>query len=282
MAFIELSDIDDPRLHVYRHLKKTNRTRWSSQFIAEGKKLVVQLLKSEFVVQSIMTSDKHVAYLEPHVPDEIPAYVLPHSRAQSLVGYAFHCGMLGCGIRKPARPLDDLLDTERRHLLVVLPRTENPENMGSIIRIAAGFGATAVLTGQGCCDPFSRRALRVSMGNTFCLPVIETGTDLAGTLRGLKEQYSCELFAILLDESAEPLSKVTPSGNCALLFGHEDSGLTLEWISLCDRRITIPMHGDTDSLNVAVAAGIFLHHFANVIQSDSAALTTIQARSASE
>ena len=263
MAFIELSDIDDPRLHVYRHVKKTNLTRWSSQFIAEGKKLVVQLINSEFAVQSILTSDKHVAFLEPHLPDDIPAYVLRHSLAQSLVGYAFHCGMLGCGIRKPAPSLDNLMTTERRHMLVALPRTENPENMGSIIRIAAGFGATAVLTGQGSCDPFSRRALRVSMGNTFCLPVIESRDGLAATLRQLREQHAFELFATLLDESAEPLHQARPTGNCALLFGHEDSGLTPEWISLCDRRITSPMHGNTDSLNVAVAAGIFLHHFAD-------------------
>ena len=102
------------------------------------------------------------------------------------------------------------------------------------------------------------------MGNTFCLPVIESGTELAATLQQLQEQHSFQLFATLLDESAEPLHQTQPSGNCVLLFGHEDSGLTSEWINLCERRITIPMHGDTDSLNVAVAAGIFLHHFANL------------------
>lgn len=261
MALIELSDIEDPRLHVFRHLKKTNLTRWSSQFIAEGKKLVVQLLQSDFTVQSILTSEKHVAFLEPHLPEDIPAYVLPHPLAQMLVGFTFHCGMLGCGLRKPPPPLEELLTTDRQHLLVVLPRTSDLVNMGSIIRIAAGFGATAVLTGEGSCDPFSRRALRVSMGNTLCLPVIEAGADLAATLQELKQQYSFKLFATLLDESAEPLGQVTPTGNCALVFGNEDSGLQPEWTNLCDRRITIPMHGGTDSLNVAVAAGVFLYHF---------------------
>lgn len=261
MPFIELDRIDDDRLHVYRNMKKTNRTRWTSQFIAEGKKLVVSLIESEFTVQSILTSDKHVEFLEPHLPDDIPAYVLPHKLAQMVVGFSFHCGMLGCGIRKPAPSLDDLMTPDRRHLLVVLPRTQDPDNMGSIIRIAAGFGATAVLTGAGSCDPFSRRALRVSMGNTFYLPVITARDDLTTKLQQLKQDHSVELFATLLDETAEPLSSIKPSGNCALLFGNEDSGLTPEWINLCDRRITIPMKGGTDSFNVSVAAGIFLYHF---------------------
>lgn len=263
MPFIELDNIDDERLHVYRHLKKTNMTRWSSQFIAEGKKLVVQLLQSDFAVQSILTSDKHVAFLEPHLPNDIPAYVLPHTLAQLLVGFSFHCGMLGCGLRKQPPSLDELMTPDRRHLLVVLPRTQDLDNMGSIIRTAAGFGATAVLTGAGSCDPFSRKALRVSMGNTLRLPVLEMCDELAPMLQQLRTDHSVELFATLLDESAELLSDVRSTGNCALLFGNEDSGLTPDWINLCDRRVTIPMHGAADSFNVSIAAGISMFHFAN-------------------
>ena len=262
MPLIEISDLDDPRLHVYRNLKKTNLTRWSAQFIAEGKKLTIQLLQSDFDVASVLTSDKHVELLRPYLREDVSAFVVPHRQAQMLVGNTFHAGMLGCGIRKPSPNLVDLLQEDRRHLFAVCCGTENPENIGAIIRIAAGFGATALLLGTGCSDPFSRRALRVSMGNALRLPIIEAGRDLPETLTQLQESHGVELLATVLDENADRLRDVESPGHVALLFGNEDAGLEPELIEMCDRRVTIPMHSGTDSLNVAVAAGIFLHHFA--------------------
>ena len=70
-----------------------------------------------------------------------------------------------------------------------------------------------------------------------------------------------ELIATVLDESAEPLGDVTPPARTAMLFGNEAQGLSPGHIALCDRRVTIPMKLGTDSLNVAVAAGVFLYHF---------------------
>jgi tRNA G18 (ribose-2'-O)-methylase SpoU len=263
MPLIEISDLDDPRLHVYRNLKKTNQTRWSPRFIAEGKKLTIQLLHSDFEVDSVLTSEKHVELLKPHLRDGVPAFVLPHQLAQLLVGQTFHAGMLGCGFRKVPPGLDDLMATGSRQLFVVCCGVENQENLGGIIRIAAGFGATAVLTGAGCSDPFCRRALRVSMGNALRVPIIEAGTDLTTMLAHLQNQHGVELVATVLDDPAERLRDFPISTDrVALLLGNEDSGLASEWLEMCDRRVTIPMHAGTDSLNVAVAAGIFLHHFA--------------------
>jgi TrmH family RNA methyltransferase len=73
--------------------------------------------------------------------------------------------------------------------------------------------------------------------------------------------YDLTLIATVLSAEAEPLGQVQPGSRNALVFGNESEGLSTEWIDLCDRRITIPMRGGTDSLNVAVAAGIVLYHF---------------------
>ncbi len=265
MPLIEVNEIDDPRLHVYRHLKKTNLTRWSGQFIAEGKKLVVQLLQSDFGVESVLTSEKFVDLLEPLAigrREDVPIYVLPHRLAQMLVGQKFHAGMLGCGIRHEPPSLSALATADRRHLFVACAGTENPDNIGAIIRIAAAFGVTAVLLGSGCSDPFSRRALRVSMGNALRVPIIECGEQLAARLAELQGLCRAELVASLLADDAEHLRDVTARESVVVLLGNEDAGLPNEFIELADRRVTIPMQSGTDSLNVSVAAGIFLHHFA--------------------
>ena len=262
MPLIEISDLDDPRLHVYRNLKRTNQTRWSSQFIAEGKKLTVQLLQSDFDVASVLTSEKHVDLLKPHLRDNVPAFVLPHRLAQMLVGQTFHAGMLGCGIRKVPPSLDELMKIDRRHVFVVCCGVENPENIGGIIRVAAGFGATALLLGTGCSDPFCRRALRVSMGNSLNIRIIDAGKELGAMLVTLQHRHGVELVGSVLGEQAERLRDTRTDSHVALLLGNEDAGLDAEWLEICDHRVTIPMHTGTDSLNAAVAAGIFLHRFA--------------------
>lgn len=266
MSLIEISDLDDPRLHVYRNIKKTNLTRWSSHFIAEGKKLTIRLLQSDFGVASILTSDKHVDLITPHLRDNVPAYVVPHQLAQMLVGQTFHAGMLGCGIRKIPPSVDDLMKIDRRHLFVVCCGVENAENIGGIIRAAAGFGATVLLLGPHCCDPFSRRALRVSMGNSLNIPIIQIDEELGSTLTMLRDNHRFNLVASILDDTALPLSDCPTDGNVAVLLGNEDAGLAAEWVELCDRRVTIPMYSGTDSLNVAMAAAVFLHHFSGNVK----------------
>jgi len=265
MPLIEISDLDDPRLDVYRHIKKTNLTRWSAQFIAEGKKLTIRLLESEFDVASVLTSDKHVDLLKPHLRNGVPAFVVPHQLAQMLVGQTFHAGMLGCGIRKIPPTLEELMQIERRHLIAVCCGVENLENMGGIIRAAAGFGATALLLGPGCCDAFSRRALRVSMGSALNIPIIEAGEELSSMLITLRDQHRFNLIASILDDNALRLRDCPTEGNVAVLLGNEDAGLDAKWLDLCSHRVTIPMHSRTDSLNVAVAAAVFMHHFAENI-----------------
>jgi tRNA G18 (ribose-2'-O)-methylase SpoU len=131
--------------------------------------------------------------------------------------------------------------------------------MGAIVRIGAAFGIDALLLGKGCCDPFARRVIRVSMGTTFTLPIVES-QDLASDLLKLKTEWGFQLAATVLDDDSEELDQAKRSGRFGILMGNEDVGLDDSWTGLCEKKLTIPMCRGTDSLNVAVAAGIVLHH----------------------
>jgi tRNA G18 (ribose-2'-O)-methylase SpoU len=143
---------------------------------------------------------------------------------------------------------------------VILPDISTVENIGALVRLSAGFGADAIVLGQHCHDPWWRQSIRVSMGTIFTLPVVQSD-DLLRDLRRLREEWGVELAATVLDQSTEPLERATRPNKFGLLFGGEAQGLTPEVLAACDRKVTIPMHHGTDSLNVAVAAGIFLYHF---------------------
>jgi tRNA(Leu) C34 or U34 (ribose-2'-O)-methylase TrmL len=88
--------------------------------------------------------------------------------------------------------------------------------------------------------------------------------DLARDMRRLREEWGVELVATVLGPAAEPLEQAKRGNKLGILFGGEAQGLERQWVEACDRKVTIPMHHGTDSLNVAVAAGVFLYHFTSV------------------
>jgi tRNA G18 (ribose-2'-O)-methylase SpoU len=135
---------------------------------------------------------------------------------------------------------------------------QDPTNLGSINRSAAAFGCASLVLGSQCADPFSRRVLRVSMGAALHLPIVES-RDLAADLDVLR-RADFTLVATVIDPTAEPLATFQRPEKLALLLGSEGHGLGPDWLSMCDRRVTIPMQLGIDSLNVAIAAAVFLYH----------------------
>jgi tRNA G18 (ribose-2'-O)-methylase SpoU len=256
-----IDSLDDPRVWHYRDLKDRALDRSGRWFIAEGEHVVRRLLASDFPVESVFLSEKRAAEMAPLVPAGVPVYVAPQAVMEQVLGFKFHSGVIACGRRKPPATIDDVIPKDRERLtLVACPDISNVENIGSIIRLCAGFGVDALVLGERSHDPFWRQSVRVSMGTIFSLPVVHTD-DLLRDLRRLREEWGVELAATVLDETAEPLARATRPARFGLLFGNEAQGLDETHVAACDRRVTIPMKLGTDSLNVSVAAGIFLYHF---------------------
>ena len=114
------------------------------------------------------------------------------------------------------------------------------------------------LLGPQCCDPFSRRCLRVSMGAVLRAPYRKSA-DLAADLDALRDRWGVEMLAAVLDEQAVPLAGVRWPRRAAVMLGNEFDGLDDRWLCYCTQRATIPMARETDSLNLGVAAGIFVY-----------------------
>jgi tRNA G18 (ribose-2'-O)-methylase SpoU len=181
--------------------------------------------------------------------------VLPEAALAAIAGYPFHRGVMALGRRFPPPPAAELLGGGGSSRIVVLPATVDPENMGSIMRSAAALGWDALVLGPGCCDRLSRRAIRVSMGAAFSLPVLGAeGPELLGALSSARYAVA----AAVLGQGARPLRGWSPPPRLALLFGNEYEGLGPEWLVPGVERLTIDMAPESDSLNVAAAAAVFL------------------------
>jgi tRNA G18 (ribose-2'-O)-methylase SpoU len=256
-----VDSIQDPRLAPYRNLKDRELARLDGRFIAESDLIVRRLLASDYPVESVLVAKRKSQAIAEAVPDRVPLYVLDEAELDAVIGYPFHTGVLAVGRRKPSPALEAILPlAPARSTLVICPDLTNHENLGSLIRISSAFGADAIILGSRSSDPFYRLSIRVSMGTIFSLPIVRSG-DLPGDLARLRNEFGYELAATVLDETAEPLDRAKRPDRFGLLFGNEATGLLPEVIQACDRRITLPMQRGTDSLNVAVAAGIFMYHF---------------------
>ena len=142
--------------------------------------------------------------------------------------------------------------------LLICPETTQAENLGMVFRTAAAFAVDAVLLGPKTCDPLCRRALRTSMGGVLRVPFVQS-SDLDSDLRSLKERWKVQLAGTVLADNAELLPNIAWPDRVGLMLGNEFEGLRDEWLALCDHKLTIPMAPGTDSLNLGVAAGVFVY-----------------------
>jgi tRNA G18 (ribose-2'-O)-methylase SpoU len=262
---IRIESLDDSRVFHYRNMKERELARLGGRFIAEGEWVVRRLLESRYATESVFVIERKAEAIAAVVPEHVPVYVTTPDVMSQVVGFDFHNGVMAVGMRGPSPTVAEVVAGAREGpvTLAVCPQIEKTDNLGAIIRVAAAFGVTAMVLGERCCDPFYRQSVRVSMGAALKVQIVRS-EDLRADLRRLKDEHRVELIATVLDEAAEPLEAAGRRRGVALLFGNEGYGLDAEIVAMCDRRVTIPMAMGTDSLNVAVAAAVFLYHFTRV------------------
>ncbi len=180
----------------------------------------------------------------------------------------------------PVWKIDDALPAKPpggAPLILVAAGLQDPGNLGTLIRSAEAFGATAVLTTPGTAGAWSQKAVRASAGSVFRVPVVQVAVEQIAALksRGIRLFAAVApgsgagadlLFGPGSDGEAARNGRIVLSAAsaemacaCALMIGNEGAGLGAEWLALADARITIPTPGRVESLNAAVAGSLLLY-----------------------
>jgi TrmH family RNA methyltransferase len=141
--------------------------------------------------------------------------------------------------------------------LLLVDSVQDPGNIGTMIRTADACGIDAVILGKGCADLYNPKTLRSAQGSHFHLPVIRG--NLAELIEKLKERH-IPVFGTAL-ENAVDYRKLDKTEIFALLVGNEGSGVHQALLEKTDQNVVIPIFGQAESLNVAVATGILLYKF---------------------
>jgi TrmH family RNA methyltransferase len=157
-------------------------------------------------------------------------------------------------VEMPQWSFEALLHAENPRL-VVLAGLQDPGNLGTIIRTAEAFEATAVLLTPGSANPWNQKSLRASAGSIFRLPVVAL-QDIA-SLQQLRDAR-IPLYACSAD-AGDSMLDADLRGRLGFVIGNEGAGIPDEILSYCSSIIHIPCPGPVESLNAGVAAGIVLY-----------------------
>lgn len=227
----------------------------------EGLRLCEEAYRSKLEIEAVIASDEllrkdraaitiaelsHVSKRSASVTEKLLASISYTKTPQGIVVLA----------RRPLSSEKRLAESlNPNSLLVVLHQINNPVNVGAILRTSEAAGASGVITTENTSDPFSPKSLRGAMGSAFRLPIwrgpsYKTAIDWCRT-RGI--------VTVCADVGgAVAYTALDWTGARALFLGPESTGFTLEELMEADHAVTIPMQGSAESLNVSVAAGIFL------------------------
>ncbi|GIT98061.1 RNA methyltransferase [Sulfurovum sp. TSL1] len=255
MNLITVNDINVPELSIYHQLRDNAFTSDNS-FVADSPKVVNLLLNADITVKSILaTQEYYDTYASLLKEKNIPQlYVTSKALMQEIVGHKIHHNVMMHGTRPEPTPLGDLDDQ-----IIMLDEISSTQNIGSIARSAAAIGIHSYLLPRHGPHPYSRRALRVSMGHISMLKT-HLYDDIQKTLMTLKEN-GYRIYAAEVTDDSTPLASVKVSDKWVLLMGHEGLGLSDEILDLCDEVVTIEMTEGVKSFNVGVAASIMMYQF---------------------
>jgi tRNA G18 (ribose-2'-O)-methylase SpoU len=268
---IRITDGGDPRLADYanikdRHLAAMARTAAepdsSGLFMAEGELVVRQLIASGLGIKSVLITETRMGTMGDALAamaSSVSVYLTDQAVMSGVVGFHIHRGVLAVGVRPSRRAASSVIAGART--LVILEDLANHDNVGGIFRTAAAIGGldrTGILLSPRCCDPFYRKAIRVSMGMAFRVPFAVLSPWPDGLIEVVRAGFG--LIALTPDPEAADIGELPPlPARSALLLGAEGAGIRAGAASRATFRVRIPMDAAVDSLNVVVAAGVALH-----------------------
>ncbi len=262
MAEIQLNDPTDERLAPFLGLRSQAERMQREQpggdmahvFIGEGDVVIGRALRAGHQLLSILFDGARPTPILATLPAEVQLFGCGPAVLEAISGRTKLRDPIGCFVRPQPRGLEQL--AARARTVALLEGVANPTNMGVIARNAAGLGCDALVVDRTSVDPLARRCVRTSMGEVFAIPHTQVGsaTDAIETLIG----HGFVVVALTPSADAQPIETFQrgTSDRLAIMLGTEGPGLSEEALNQATVRLSIPMAGGADSLNVASAAAV--------------------------
>lgn len=252
-----ISSTSNPQVKRLLQLQKKSKARNEEKvFIVEGLRMFAEVPKERvekvYVSESLYNKKK-----QDYNWEDFPVEILSDNVFQHVSDTKTPQGVL-CVVRQKEYALEELLKVPNPHFMV-LDNLQDPGNLGTIVRTAEGAGVDAVFLSRESVDIYNPKTIRSTMGSIYRMPVlyVEDLLELLDTFH----KKGIQSFAAHL-EGKNSYDKESYKGGTAILIGNEGNGLRDEVSKKADIWVQIPMHGQVESLNAAIAASILMFEVA--------------------
>ena len=251
----EYRDISLNQLKKWAGLAETRGRRGEGLFIAEGVKVVDELLKSGRPVEAFLVMPEKKPYWEKVVASaerEIPVYQAGQRQWKKISQDKEPEGLMAVVKKEKEMTLASFLDSVAGSLLI-LHEINNPSNLGALARSACWFGFGGIIIGRNSVDWTNPKAIRASMGSIFHLDIL-ADVDLADAMAEIRKNRPVIGSDAGRGEAPHPVEK-----DAALLLGSESHGLPQYLLAPADEKWRIPGGGKIQSLSLPQAAAIMMY-----------------------
>lgn len=234
--------------------KKGKARREQKLFIVEGIRMFAEIpenwIQQIYVSESFLLANPDKLFGKEYevLADKVFEYVSDTKTPQGVLGV----------VKMPEYTKDDLLQGEdgRKPMVLLMENIQDPGNLGTMFRSGEGAGVTGIIMDKTTVDIFNPKTVRSTMGGIYRVPFVIVD-DIKDGIRFL-QKHNIKVYAAHLKESCcydEP----DYTTGCGFLIGNEGNGLTDETADMADQYIRIPMGGQLESLNAAVAASLLMY-----------------------
>ena len=243
-----------------RDLQRRKGRERQQLFVCEGVRAIEELIRSPLAIRGVVAAPALLAAargaaLRAAIDARgIPVLEVDERDFESAATTDSPQGVLAIA-EIPERSVESLAIPPRARLLV-LDAVQDPGNAGTMLRTAAALGAAAALAAPGAVDLWNAKVVRSAMGALFHFPALAASWI---ELDSLLARNDIPLWGA--DAAGDPVERIAPPTSVAVVVGNEGAGLSDDARARCTRFVGISLAPEIESLNVAVAAGILLHHF---------------------
>ena len=251
----EFLNISQALLKKWTKLNDAKARQEEGMFLAEGVKIVEELLASDWQIKAFLIMPEKMKYWEklalPTAKD-IPLYQLTRSQWEKIGQDREPEGIMAVVQIKQPQSISSLCANTSGSILI-LHEINNPRNLGALARSARWFGFTGIILSANSADYTNPKAVRASMGSIFHLTIIPD-IDLSAALPEIKKSFFLIGSNVRRGLLPHPVQKKT-----ALLLGNESHGLPESLSQIADEQWSITGSGDADSLSLPQAAAIMMY-----------------------
>lgn len=250
----------------YMKLKNLKKIREKlGLFIIEGKKILLEAISSNIIIEKIFISDRI------DLKDEIFKYIdnvlcvkycissgIEKKIADTVSPQGFYAVC-----KKRNHDFLDFIPEEDRKIYLIIDNLQNPGNLGTIIRLSEAMAVSKIYISNNCCDIYSSKVIRSSMGSNFRVEICFFD-DIISLIKLMKEN-KIKILGSCISDSSVDIRNYKPSESVCIIIGNEGNGLDSIVLDQCDILVEIPMSGPIESLNVSLATSILLWEIKNKI-----------------